>query len=197
MKRIDLFCASPASTAICSAMDEKSTVRQSSRAIDRQLSHLIDGQRRKPHNPSSGSPSIPKSNHQKGRKLSSSKQTDLSSPLGSSRYLLGDASFFGVSLDQDRLPALAPINLTASRLVSESDIFRPSDDKVVELKVSLHCKGCEGKVRKHISRMEGVTSFSVDFSAKKVTVIGDLTPLEVLASISKVKNAEFWPSSSS
>lgn len=23
------------------------------------------------------------------------------------------------------------------------------------LRVSLHCKGCEGKVRKHISKMEG------------------------------------------
>lgn len=27
--------------------------------------------------------------------------------------------------------------------------------QVVVLRVSLHCKGCEGKVRKHISRMEG------------------------------------------
>lgn len=25
----------------------------------------------------------------------------------------------------------------------------------MELRVSIHCKGCEGKVRKHISRMEG------------------------------------------
>lgn len=28
--------------------------------------------------------------------------------------------------------------------------------QVVVLRVSLHCKGCEGKLRKHISRMEGV-----------------------------------------
>ncbi|GMP50667.1 hypothetical protein CsSME_00017194 [Camellia sinensis var. sinensis] len=49
--------------------------------------------------------------------------------------------------------------------------------KVVVLRVSLHCKGCEGKVRKHISRMQ-------------VTVVGDVTPLGVLASISKVKNAQ-------
>jgi len=41
--------------------------------------------------------------------------------------------------------------------------------------------------------MTGVTSFNIDFAAKKVTVVGDVTPLSVLASISKVKNAQFWP----
>lgn len=39
----------------------------------------------------------------------------------------------------------------------------------------------------------GVTSFNIDFAAKKVTIIGDVTPLGVLESISKVKNAQFWP----
>lgn len=67
-----------------------------------------------------------------------------------------------------------------------------SDHQVVVLRVSLHCRGCEGKVRKHISRMQGVRSFNIDFAAKKVTVEGDVTPLEVLASISKVKNAQIW-----
>ncbi|GFP82365.1 hypothetical protein PHJA_000379600, partial [Phtheirospermum japonicum] len=40
----------------------------------------------------------------------------------------------------------------------------------------------------------GVTSFSIDLATKKVTVIGDVTPLGVLTSISKVKNAQLWPS---
>lgn len=40
----------------------------------------------------------------------------------------------------------------------------------------------------------GVTSFNIDFAAKKVTIIGDVTPLSVLASVSKVKSAQFWPS---
>ncbi|KVI03578.1 protein SODIUM POTASSIUM ROOT DEFECTIVE 1 [Cynara cardunculus var. scolymus] len=71
-----------------------------------------------------------------------------------------------------------------------------SRDQVVELRVSIHCKGCEGKVRKHISRMEGVKSFHIDLESKKVTVVGDVTPLSVLSSISKVKNAQFWPSPS-
>ncbi|KAG9160924.1 hypothetical protein Leryth_008727 [Lithospermum erythrorhizon] len=62
-----------------------------------------------------------------------------------------------------------------------------SPDQVVVLRVSLHCKGCERKMRKHLSKMRGVTSFTIDFAAKKVTVVGDVTPLEVIASISKVK----------
>ncbi|KAL9274874.1 SODIUM POTASSIUM ROOT DEFECTIVE 3-like protein [Drosera capensis] len=36
----------------------------------------------------------------------------------------------------------------------------------------------------------GVASFNIDFAEKKVTVIGDVTPLGVLSSISKVKNAQ-------
>jgi copper chaperone CopZ len=65
--------------------------------------------------------------------------------------------------------------------------------QVVVLKVSLHCKGCAGKVKKHISKMEGVTSFDTDVATKKVTVMGDVAPLGVLNCISKVKSAQFWP----
>ncbi|KAJ6820106.1 heavy metal-associated isoprenylated plant protein 6-like [Iris pallida] len=71
---------------------------------------------------------------------------------------------------------------------------RPQNHQVVVLRVSLHCKGCEGKVRKHLSKMEGVTSFTTDLWNKKVTVVGDVTPLGVLNSISKVKNAQLWRS---
>lgn len=38
----------------------------------------------------------------------------------------------------------------------------------------------------------GVSSFSIDFAAKKVTVVGNVTPLGVLNSISKVKTAQLW-----
>ena len=37
-----------------------------------------------------------------------------------------------------------------------------------------------------------MTSFNIDFAAKKVTVVGDVTPLSVLASVSKVKSAQLW-----
>jgi len=63
----------------------------------------------------------------------------------------------------------------------------------VVLRVSLHCKGCAGKVKKHIAKMEGVTSFDIDIPTKKVTVVGDVTPLGVLNTVSKVRPAQFWP----
>ncbi|KAF8678623.1 hypothetical protein HU200_046242 [Digitaria exilis] len=67
------------------------------------------------------------------------------------------------------------------------------EPKTVELKVSMHCYGCAKKVQKHISKMDGVTSFEVDLEKKKVVVMGDITPYEVLESVSKVmKFAELW-----
>ncbi|CAH9121764.1 unnamed protein product [Cuscuta epithymum] len=64
--------------------------------------------------------------------------------------------------------------------------------KMVVLRVSMHCCGCAKKVEKHISKMEGVTSYQVDLETKMVVVIGDIVPFEVLESVSKVKNAELW-----
>ncbi|CAL9134942.1 unnamed protein product [Musa textilis] len=111
-------------------------------------------------------------------------------PSSSSRYLLSstallsdDPSFLSSRGDEGESVSRPPISSA-----------RPHDQQVVVLRVSLHCKGCEGKVRKHISKMEGVTSFSVDLATKKVTVVGDVTPSGVLDSISKVKNARFWSS---
>ncbi|KAK7336990.1 hypothetical protein VNO77_17546 [Canavalia gladiata] len=128
--------------------------------------------------------------------------SDLITPPGSSRYLLGDTpSFDGVS-DYDPVLTLTKVdnkkphqetNHSSKPSTSSLPKSDSSENQVVELRVSLHCKGCEGKVRKHLSRMQGVTSFNIDFAAKKVTVVGDVTPLSVLASISKVKNAQFWP----
>ncbi|XP_062232629.1 protein SODIUM POTASSIUM ROOT DEFECTIVE 2-like [Phragmites australis] len=66
------------------------------------------------------------------------------------------------------------------------------EPKTVELRVSMHCNGCARKVQKHISKMEGVTSFEVDLESKKVVVMGDVTPFEVLQSVSKVKFAQLW-----
>ncbi|KAK9280270.1 hypothetical protein L1049_013958 [Liquidambar formosana] len=291
MKRMDLFCASQASTAICSSMEQRSMVRHGTRPIDRRRS-------RQPVVPCSSSqlPFNPKPYYQKSRK-SSAKENDqrrkgsadkadqLTSPPGSSRYLLSDTPFFELLSDSDQFSALVPTgepamarqlgsndslalkpvvptqpaasqrqlrltnspaalksssstrsqqlssydspalkspSSTRSRQLSSKDSpslksfsstrSRPlgsndspalksalstrSRDQVVVLRVSLHCKGCEGKVRKHISRMEGVTSFSIDLETKKVTVIGDVTPLGVLESVSRVKNAQLWPSSS-
>lgn len=42
-----------------------------------------------------------------------------------------------------------------------------------------------------------MSSFTIDLAAQKVTIVGDVTPQNVLASVSKVKNAQFWPASAS
>ncbi|XP_068669188.1 protein SODIUM POTASSIUM ROOT DEFECTIVE 2-like [Aristolochia californica] len=218
MKGIDLFCASPASTAICVSMDQKSMVMNSSRVLDRHTPLIIDSRRssRPPSllasgagassSSSSSQPnSKPKPHRAKSRK-SSAKQKSLTSPPGSSRYLLREDSYFDVFPDFGPLSALVPVQqeVVLSRPIKNkaeaSEVFKPSSptrhEQVVVLRVSLHCKGCEMKVKKHISRMQGVKSFDIDFQAKKVTVIGDVTPLGVLTSISRVKNAQFWPSPS-
>ncbi|KAG2690432.1 hypothetical protein I3843_09G183300 [Carya illinoinensis] len=135
------------------------------------------------------------------------KQDDLIGTPASSRYLLSDTAYFDGLSDYDPVFSLVPVaekkKTPAVNDQDESSVSKPassssppkspSSDQVVVLRVSLHCKGCEGKLRKHLSRMEGVTSFNIDFAAKKVTIMGDVTPLGVLESVSKVKNAQFWP----
>nr|GMD01687.1 protein SODIUM POTASSIUM ROOT DEFECTIVE 2-like [Ipomoea batatas] len=64
--------------------------------------------------------------------------------------------------------------------------------KVVVLRVSMHCNGCARKVKKHISKMEGLPSYEVDLETKMVMVMGDIVPFQVLESVSRVKNAEIW-----
>ncbi|BBN67439.1 Chloroplast-targeted copper chaperone protein, partial [Prunus dulcis] len=126
---------------------------------------------------------------------SSANPIDLITPPGSSRYLLSDTVYFDGLADYDPVLALVPVghkknpatvlnqeNQSAnnSSTGSSSSLSKPQpppppSNQVVVLRVSLHCKGCEGKLRKHLSRMEGVTSFNIDFAAKKVTVSGDVT----------------------
>ncbi|KAF9665480.1 hypothetical protein SADUNF_Sadunf16G0127100 [Salix dunnii] len=287
MKMIDLICASPASTAICSSLDHRSIVRHGTRPTDRKSSksdYTPACSSELPASPCSpysrkGSARLRdlsgKSSAEDGRsvissvtrsfsrrqssaedsrsvissvtrsfsrrKSSADDTSDLKSrPVAgsSSRFLLSDTTPYIDWIsesDHHEVPEiLAPStqhannsndfpsrrssSLVRSRdWISEADNVSDTGNKpshmcsndspalrsssstrsrhqVVVLRVSIHCKGCEGKVRKHISKMEGVTSFSIDFGAKKVTVIGDVTPSGVLASISKVKNAQLWPS---
>ncbi|PNY07016.1 copper chaperone (CCH)-related protein-like protein [Trifolium pratense] len=130
---------------------------------------------------------------------------DSITPHGSTRSLLSDTAFLDASTDNDPVLALTKVDNKkaeivgqdesnpASKLSNSSSPKSGSPDQVVVLWVSLHCRACEGKVRKHLTRMQGVSSFNIDFAAKKVTVVGDVTPFSVLESISKVKNAQFWP----
>ncbi|XVF68685.1 hypothetical protein PTKIN_Ptkin11bG0021100 [Pterospermum kingtungense] len=169
MKGMDFFCASPASTAICSSLDHRSMVRHGHRSVDRQNS--------KPYAPpcsSSQLPIIPRPYHSRKssvkpsdvRRKSSADIHDLSSPNGSSRYLLSDHTPYidWLSEPDNRALTLVPAQPAKPKHVSSNSNGSPAlkssssartGDKVVVLRVSIHCKGCEGKVRKHISKMEG------------------------------------------
>uniref|UniRef100_A0A7N0UK83 HMA domain-containing protein n=1 Tax=Kalanchoe fedtschenkoi TaxID=63787 RepID=A0A7N0UK83_KALFE len=103
--------------------------------------------------------------------------------------------------ESDYSPKLKPSSYSSSSASSSSSSSKQSTDrhcstdKVVVLWVSLHCKGCEAKVRKHISKMEGVKSYNTDLAMKRVTIISNMDPNDVLASVSRVKYAQFWPAS--
>ncbi|KAK3439270.1 hypothetical protein EUGRSUZ_C04124 [Eucalyptus grandis] len=95
-----------------------------------------------------------------------------------------------ITSELDHLERLKDVPTTESQTLA----FQPKP-KMVMLRVSMHCNGCARKVEKHISKMEGVTSYKVDLESKMVVIIGDVIPLQVLESVSKVKNAEFWSDS--
>nr|CAB3473460.1 unnamed protein product [Digitaria exilis] len=59
------------------------------------------------------------------------------------------------------------------------------EPKTVALKVSMHCHGCAKKVQKQVSKLQGVVSFKVELESKKVTVVGDVSPTDVLESMCK------------
>ncbi|XP_002531099.3 protein SODIUM POTASSIUM ROOT DEFECTIVE 3 [Ricinus communis] len=277
MKRMDLFCSSPASTAICSSLDHRSVVHHGTRPIDHRHNSkpyaTCSSSSQLPINPKpsyfersrrttsssvkqrdfhreSSADEYSAANKQQDhlRRRSSADASDVRTHTGSSRHLLSDKVPYidwlsesdALILDRENqhpkarhatsktAPARRSCSLayyahddsiaknghasapfptqisTKSKLSSsnvspalKSSSSARSRDQVVVLWVSIHCKGCEGKVRKHISKMEGVTSFSIDLATKKVTVIGNVTPLGVLASVSKVKNAQLWPYPSS
>ncbi|GAU45790.1 hypothetical protein TSUD_86930 [Trifolium subterraneum] len=220
MKGIDMFCSSPASTAIIhSSMDQRSILRR------KRSTKTYDHEQRKNqlhHVPcSSQLPINPMTYFEKHRKSSSDKQNSSTTTttetrrkssanvndLSSRRYLLDDTPFIDWLSESNKI--LVPrreaeaVSVDKKRkndshaLVRSSSPALSSKDQVVVLRVSLHCKACEGKVRKHISKMEGVRSFNIEMETKKVTIIGDVTPLGVLASVSKVKSAQLWPSTTS
>ncbi|KAG8061516.1 hypothetical protein GUJ93_ZPchr0003g17495 [Zizania palustris] len=172
-----LSCSSPASTAICPSLERQPMVR-SHKAIASPLCQV---------------PSEPRTHRQDFRRGQNKAVAngELVSPAGSSRYLLSGRAAAEEILEVEA--AAAPAVDAKIKEEQDGDVKNTqSQEQVVVLKVSLHCKACAGKVKKHLSKMAGVTSFNIDFAAKKVTVVGDVTPLGVLNSVSKVKNAQFW-----
>lgn len=178
-----LSCSSPASTAICPSLERQPIFRPQKAGAS----------------PLFQVPTEPRTHRQDGRKgqhhhhRAAVANGELVSPAGSTRFLLSGCA--AVDEIQEVATAAAASGGDArgeEPAAAEVKNTNTTQEQVVVLKVSLHCKACAGKVKKHLSKMEGVRTFSIDFAAKKVTVVGDVTPLGVLASVSKVKNAQIW-----
>ncbi|KAA8516299.1 hypothetical protein F0562_016592 [Nyssa sinensis] len=65
---------------------------------------------------------------------------------------------------------------------------------IVELLVHMDCEGCEKRVRRAISKLEGVDSLNIDMDMQKVTVTGYVDQRRVLKVVRRTgRKAEFWP----
>ncbi|XP_010525447.1 PREDICTED: heavy metal-associated isoprenylated plant protein 20 [Tarenaya hassleriana] len=65
---------------------------------------------------------------------------------------------------------------------------------IVELLVDMDCKGCEKKVRRAISKLDGVDMVEIDMENQKVTVTGYVDRMKVLRTVRRTgRTAEFWP----
>ncbi|XP_015689728.2 protein SODIUM POTASSIUM ROOT DEFECTIVE 2-like [Oryza brachyantha] len=178
-----LSCSSPASTAICPSLERQPMVRSHKAIAASPLCQV-------PSEPRTLRQDCRRGQHQHKAVASG---VELVSPAGSSRYLLSSRAAAGEEIQEVEASAAPAVDAKVVGEVQAGDVKNTqTQEQVVVLKVSLHCKACAGKVKKHLSKMEGVTSFNIDFAAKKVTVVGDVTPLGVLNSVSKVKNAQFW-----
>ncbi|KAL6208276.1 hypothetical protein ACLB2K_019227 [Fragaria x ananassa] len=65
---------------------------------------------------------------------------------------------------------------------------------IVELLVHMDCKGCEKRIRRAISKIDGVDSMDIDMDKQKVTVTGYVDQRKVLKVVRRTgRKAEFWP----
>ncbi|KAF5194332.1 Heavy metal-associated isoprenylated plant protein [Thalictrum thalictroides] len=66
--------------------------------------------------------------------------------------------------------------------------------QMVELLVHMDCDGCQRRIRKAISKLDGVDSFDIDMDNQKVTVKGYVEHRKVLKVVRRTgRKAEFWP----
>ena len=104
------------------------------------------------------------------------------------------------------LPALFPIQPTLSPpelILSERIHLASASVPLVltcppQLQLHLHADSklaaaVQLQLRRH-GLLVGRFVLDIDIPSKKVTVVGDVTPLGVLTSVAKVKPAQFWPS---
>eukprot|EP01018_Ginkgo_biloba_P038704 Gb_05090 [translate_table: standard] len=188
MKRMDVLCTSPSSTAVCMSLEHRSVVRQSTRVLERTRLLERQGSRVSEPNTIVDRARTRDLHHHRNREHSQDQKPQKSSHRSSHHNSASKNKLADRPLEQELSTAI-PVKSSVAKPQSSSS------NEVVVMRVSLHCQGCAGKVRKHLSKMEGVTSFNIDLEKQRVTVVGDVSPVGVLESISKVKNAELWPTS--
>ncbi|KAK9196382.1 hypothetical protein WN943_004510 [Citrus x changshan-huyou] len=70
----------------------------------------------------------------------------------------------------------------------------PNAMAIVELMVHMDCEGCEKRIRRAISKIDGVDSLDIDMDKQKVTVTGYVDERKVLKVVRRTgRKAEFWP----
>lgn len=173
MKGIDILCASPASTAICSTLERRSLDRErsQSRLLERQgskafePSNILPDQSRRDQRPRKSTERRRSNADQSAKGIEPSpgeieENARRSTHRSSSNYI---SRFSCSAIDQ---LAVVPYKASpAPKVVKKCPVINndpllsstslTDDIEVVVLRVSLHCQGCVGKVRKHISKMEG------------------------------------------
>jgi copper chaperone len=51
--------------------------------------------------------------------------------------------------------------------------------------VGMTCDGCKGAVTRILNKVEGISSFDANVAEKKVTIVGNINPDDVLAKLKK------------
>ncbi|XP_038993237.1 heavy metal-associated isoprenylated plant protein 45 [Hibiscus syriacus] len=65
---------------------------------------------------------------------------------------------------------------------------------IIELSVHMDCEGCEKRIRRAISKIDGVDGLEIDMAMQKVTVTGHVDEKKVLKVVRRTgRKAEFWP----
>uniref|UniRef100_A0A453M935 HMA domain-containing protein n=1 Tax=Aegilops tauschii subsp. strangulata TaxID=200361 RepID=A0A453M935_AEGTS len=149
-----LSCSSPASTAICPSLERQPIFRPQKAGVS----------------PLFQVPAEPRAHRQDGRKgqhhhhhhRAGVANGELASPAGSTRFLLSGCAAVDeiqeVATATAAPPAAAPggdVRREEPAAVDVKNTNTNTQEQVVVLKVSLHCKACAGKVKKHLAKMEG------------------------------------------
>ncbi|CAL9093993.1 unnamed protein product [Musa acuminata var. zebrina] len=88
------------------------------------------------------------------------------------------------------MPVIKPLSFCLI-LFPLSSILQPFSTEqygqMVEMWVHIDCPGCENKIRKALSKLQGVDAVEIDMAMQKVTVIGWADQKKVLEAVRKTR----------